>query len=173
MTWFARTVAEVCKTHHIDIKQPIGTLEQSQVDLLLNGTGTQEYKVTGINREGKTVTITETFKGFIAEIEARYAQTESEWVREEIEKYLRQIVCPACNGQRLKPESLAVTISHQNIAQVTSLPITSAHTWINSLTPNLTAREQAIASPIITEISARLQFLISVGLEYLTLNRTA
>ncbi len=173
MTWFARTIAEVCKTHNINIKKPIADLTSQEIALLLEGTGDQIYHVTGTNREGKTVTITDTFKGLIAEIEKRYAQTESEWVRDEIEKYLRQIVCPACLGQRLKPESLAVTIDQKNIAQVTSLPITQAYSWAQNIDPVLSQREQAISLPILTEIKARLQFLNSVGLEYLTLNRTA
>ena len=113
------------------------------------------------------------FEGIIPNLERRWKETDSEWTRAEIEKYMNIKVCPACRGQRLKPEALAVKISDKNIALVSALTITQAKwffTWLLEK-GHLKASEAKIAIPIIKEIINRLSFLIDVGLEYLTLDR--
>lgn len=172
-TWFSRLVETVAETHGISLSQKLKDMPKEHLALLLNGTDKQTYRVSGHNRQGRPTTITETFKGLIKELEERYSQTESEWVRGEIEKYMRQIECPECKGLRLKPESLAITIKGQHIANVTQWPINQALEWCKQQQQELVAREATIATPIITEIKSRLQFLVSVGLDYLTLDRTA
>lgn len=115
------------------------------------------------------------FEGIIPNLERRYKQTESEFIRTEIEKYMRKEICPTCKGARLKPEILNITINKQSIIQVTQNDIDSTLKTLSDLsTPGiLSEREKTISSPILKEIKERLGFLVSVGLEYLTLDRTA
>lgn len=172
-TWYSRLIHEVCRVNNIGIHTVIENFSNDQLKILLEGTGTQEYQVDGLNREGKQVSLKQNFSGLLAEIERRYIETESEWVRDEIEKYMRSVVCSSCEGKRLKPETLAVTIYQKNIADVTNLSISPARIWCEQVGAVLTEREKAISQPILNEIISRLQFLESVGLEYLTLDRTA
>ena len=176
-TWYARVVAAVCRTHEINERIALQTLRQKQRDLLLYGTGDQVYRVTGKNRFGEKTAISETFTGFVNELKRRHKESESDYMRNEIEKFMREKVCHSCNGKRLKPESLTVTITDKSIVDVTDLSIVDAHAWIGSLrnadTVQLTASEHTIATPIIKEVENRLGFLVSVGLSYLTLGRGA
>lgn len=172
-TWFSRLVATVCEENEISIREPLKNLSEEQIQILFYGTGNRTYRVKGINRQGNPTVITETFAGFIPELEKRYQETESEWVRGEIEKYMRMVVCPACEGKRLKPEALAVFVGGFSIADVSSWPIGETLGWAKGLDPDLNTREKQIATPIVNEVRARLEFLISVGLDYLTLDRTA
>ncbi|MEK7577595.1 MAG: excinuclease ABC subunit UvrA [Patescibacteria group bacterium] len=176
-TWYARVVAAVCRTHEINERIALQTLTQKQRDLLLYGTGDQVYRVTGKNRFGEKTAISETFTGFVNELKRRHKESESDYMRNEIEKFMREKVCHSCNGKRLKPESLTVTITDKSIVDVTDLSIVDAHAWIGSLrnadTVQLTASEHTIATPIIKEVENRLGFLVSVGLSYLTLGRGA
>jgi excinuclease ABC subunit A len=174
-TWFSRLFLTVCDEHGIDPKTPIKYLTQSERNLLLNGTGEKVYRVTGTNRFGRETAIWEPFRGVVNELERRYQETESDYVRGEVEKYMRENVCPECKGARLKKEALGITIDGLSIAKVTSFSITKASEWISSLptNPSVSQREKEIGKLIIKEIAGRLGFLKSVGLEYLTLNREA
>ncbi len=175
-TWFARLVRTVAEENGFSTKTQLGNLSPVRLKLLLYGTGETSYQVFGTNRFGRETQIVETFPGIIKELERRYSETDSEYVRREIERYMVQRVCPACNGARLRPEALSVTIDKRSINNVTELPINDALEFIKYLqdtkTP-LSQREQEIARLILKEISARLSFLVSVGLEYLTLGRSA
>ena len=117
------------------------------------------------------------FEGVIPNLERRYRDTESEYVRTEIERYMTSYLCPTCQGKRLKPESLAVTIDGRSIIDVTSMPVSEAVKWVHDIgddkapRPKLTAREYIIAHQILKEIRARLGFLEDIGLDYLTLDR--
>ena len=104
-------------------------------------------------------------------MQRRYEESSSDYVKEEIEKLMTSVRCPACKGARLKPESLAVTIAHLNIAKLTALPVDRALEFFEAL--KLTSREEQIARQIVKELRARLGFLINVGLEYLTLDSSA
>lgn len=172
-TWYARVVMTVAETYGINPRAPLKTLTRNQRDILLYGTGEKRFTVQGKNRFGEDTTITETFAGFVPELLRRYKDTESDFMRTEIEKYMRQELCGTCQGKRLKKESLTITIDGLSIADVTDLSITDAHAWIRSLMPKLSKTETQIAAPILKETEARLGFLLSVGLDYLTLSRSA
>jgi excinuclease ABC subunit A len=174
-TWFSRLLLQFCKENEINPRVNIGTLSKEQIELLLYGTGDKEYKVEGTNRFGKETYIYERFIGIVNELEKRHSQSESDWVRVEVEKYMREKVCPECNGTRLKNEALGVTINALNISELTVFSIEQAINWIKDLTAKkiLSLKEQEIGHLILREITERLNFLLSVGLEYLTLNRQA
>lgn len=174
-TWYGRIMKQMCEENDIDMRTPIKDLPQEKIDILLSGTGKKLYKVYGTNRFGKETYIYNEFKGIVAELERRYQESESDWVKEEIRKYMREQVCPDCNGARLKKEALGITIGGLSIAEVTAFSIDKCITWVEKLNENGTtnAREKEIAHLIIKETVGRLKFLISVGLEYLTLNRVA
>jgi len=174
-TWYSRLIATACEQNGIDVRQSLSHLTNDQMKILLHGTGNRQYRVSGENKQGKLTSITEKFIGIIPELERRYHETESEWIRNEIEKYMRKETCATCHGTRLKPETLSVTIDGHHIASVTSWSIDRTLTWAKSLLTqqDLSQRESTIADPILREITARLQFLISVGLDYLTLDRPA
>lgn len=170
-TWFARIIATVCQKYGIDIRAPLSKLTKEQKKILLLGTGQDLHRVEGENRFGRLTHIWETYPGVIPELERHFKETESDYVRAEIEKYMRQEICPTCNGSRLKKEALGITIDNCSIVKIASLSISLAHSWINSLPSHICNREQAIANLIIKEIKTRLTFLNSVGLAYLTLDR--
>ncbi|MEK7165781.1 MAG: excinuclease ABC subunit UvrA, partial [Patescibacteria group bacterium] len=172
-TWYSRVVAKVCNENKIPMRETLKSLTSEAKKILLFGTGERVYAVTGENRFGKVTQIHEPFTGIVADLETRHQQSESEFVRTEIEKFMRKEICPTCQGARLKPESLTITIIDQSIIKITDLPITGALAWIQELSSQISEREKSIASMIIKEISGRLAFLKQVGLEYLTLSRAA
>lgn len=179
-TWYGRLIKKMCEENGIDMHKAIKNIPEKDREILLNGTGDKLYHVYGTNRFGRETYIWEKFGGFIAELERKYAESESDWVKEEIRKYMREKLCPECNGLRLKKEALSITISGLSIADVTSFSINKAIEWISLLSvpargglAELNVREIEISRLIIKEILGRLKFLISVGLEYLTLNRVA
>lgn len=172
-TWYARIVRTACLENNIDTKKEIGQLTKEQRELLLKGTGERVYRVIGTNRLGETTAIHESFTGIISELEKRYKETDSDYMRLEIEKFMRQESCPTCSGTRLKKESLSITIEGKNIAEISSLSITLVFNWLNKLTDFLSPKEVQIAHPILKELLARLRFLLDVGLNYLTINRSA
>lgn len=175
-TWYSRLVAAVAEEHGFGTKIPLEQFSKKQLHALLYGTGDEDYQVFGPNRFGRMTSIYEAFPGIIAELERRHSESESKYVRAEIEKYMTAKTCPGCRGARLRPEALSISIAKRSIVEVTNLPINNALEFINHLagkqTP-LSRREQEIARLILKEISARLGFLVSVGLEYLTLDRPA
>jgi len=174
-TWYGRLVKQMCEENGINMHVPINKLTNQQIDILLNGTGAREYHVYGTNRFGRETYIWEVFYGFIHELEKRYTESESDWVKEEIRKYMREKICPECDGTRLKKEAISITIGGLSIAAVTAFSINQAIEWVSSLgqTAVTNTREKEIARLIIKETLGRLKFLVSVGLEYLTLNRVA
>jgi excinuclease ABC subunit A len=172
-SWYGRTILKVCEDNNINPRVAIKDLSQDQRKILLYGTGNKEYKVTGTNRFGRDTAIWQRFEGVANNLERRYTETESEWAREEIKKYMREKLCPSCDGARLKKEVLSITINTLSIAQVTGYSITQMTQWVDSLASFINSREVEIGKLIIKEIQGRLQFLLNVGLEYLTLNRMA
>lgn len=174
-TWYGRLIQKVCEENKINLRVPFKDMPEKDKEILLNGTGDREYHVYGTNRFGRETYIWESFAGIIKELERRHNESESDWVKEEIRKYMREKVCPECQGKRLKKEALSITISDLSIADVTSFSIDKTIDWVNELNDsNVTnSREKEIAALIIKEILGRLRFLTSVGLEYLTLARVA
>lgn len=176
-TWYSRVVATVAAKHGINVRAALNTLTKKQLDILLNGTGDEVHHVKGTNRFGELTAIEETFSGFVPELVKRHAETDSDFLRLEIEKYMRQEVCKTCVGKRLKKESLEITIDKFSIADVTDMSITDAWEWVGSLVRRegriISETERQIATPITKEVVSRLGFLVSVGLEYLTLGRSA
>ncbi len=173
-TWYARLIATVCEKYGIDARAPLKQLTDKKRHILLYGTGDEYHLVHGENRFGKHTTIEEQYAGIIPELKRRYVQSESDVVRSEIEKYMRQEICSQCSGKRLKNESLTITMNGCSIADVADFSIRNALQWVRSVVATLPSEtERVIASPIIKEIDARLSFLTAVGLDYLTLSRTA
>jgi excinuclease ABC subunit A len=174
-TWYSRVFKKACEENKIDVHKKIGELTKSEKNILLNGTGEKQYHVSGTNRFGSETYIWEGFTGIVHELERRYVESESDWVKEEIKKYMRERLCPSCLGLRLKKEALSITIGGLSIAEVTSYSINKLIDWIDSVsqTSITNTREKEISRLIIKETLGRLKFLISVGLEYLTLNRVA
>lgn len=175
-TWYSRLILSVCEENGINVKIPIKDLTSEKLNILISGTGEREYKVIGTNKQGKITQIYEKFDGILKELERKYTETESDWVRAEIEKYMREYVCEECQGARLKKEALNITIDGMSIRDVTSLNIVNAKIWCEELIKSdgkLTEKEKNVAKIIIREIVERLNFLISVGLDYLTLDREA
>lgn len=172
-SWFARTMKTFSEENGIPLNKKLGELTSDQTELLLNGTGDKEYEVHGENRWGRSTTIFEPFHGIIAEVKKRYADTESTFIRGQIERFMRYEVCPDCKGSRLKPEALSVTIDGKSIVNVSDLAISHTLTFMQSLDNLLSERELTIGRMILKEIKERLNFLVDVGLEYLTLSRGA
>ena len=175
-TWYAKLLLTVCEKNGINPRIPFKKLTKDKREILLSGTGDKEYRVEGKNRFGRDTYIYEVFLGIITELEKRYVNTESNWVKSEIEKYMRETVCGECAGKRLSQESLSVTIDNLSIADTTNRSITDSIAWVNSLMGKnspLSQKETYIAKLILKEIHNRLTFLFSVGLEYLTLDRSA
>ena len=175
-SWSWRVLATVTKENHIPMDVPIEKLSKEAKDMLLYGSNDQAYTVTGPNRFGRLVSWDTTFEGVINNLERKYNQTESGYVRQEIEKFMRVDSCQTCQGNRLKKEALSVTIDNQSIAQISKFSINSLLGWLNKISNNqklLSERDKKIAVPILKELTARTQFLLDVGLEYLTIERSA
>lgn len=174
-TWYSRLIKTVAYENQIDIRTPLKYLSQDKIDLLLHGTGERTYKVDGTNRQGRSTSIYEAFGGLINELERRYKNTESDWVRNEIEKYMRERKCTSCDGKRLKKEALSITIKKYSIYDISSLSIKDSVVWFDILKEGrtLSEKETNISKLIIGEIMKRLKFLSSVGVDYLTLDRPA
>ncbi len=172
-TWYGRLVLAMCKEVGISTNKQIKELTSSDKQIILDGTGDKTYSVHGNNRFGRETTIHETFTGIIKELERRHQESESDWVRDEIRRFMREKVCPECLGTRLKKEALSITIQKLSISEVTSFSISKCIEWVESLSQSISLRETEIGKLIIKEILGRLRFLTSVGLEYLTLGRVA
>jgi excinuclease ABC subunit A len=171
--WFNYQLESLAQRHGFPLHTPVSELNQGQLNLILYGDTSRTYKYR--SRFGRTREYSYGYEGVIPRMERLYRDTESEYSRAGIERYMVSKLCTACHGQRLKPESLAVTIGGRNIIEVSSMSITHALHWVDELNNNnpviLNEREQLIAHQILKEIRSRLGFLKDVGLDYLTLER--
>ncbi|TAK35302.1 MAG: excinuclease ABC subunit UvrA [Chloroflexota bacterium] len=187
-TWYYNIMEAAARLHGFNVQTPISQLTPEQVKLLLYGNRDEVLTVRHENKYGRTREYDTTFEGVVSNLERRYKETDSDYVRAEIEKYMSSRPCPACKGQRLKPEALAVQVAGKRIVDVTAMAVSQAQSWIDELRgtsapiegnghvarrPLLNEREQTIAHQILKEIHARLSFLLDVGLDYLTLDRSA
>ena len=169
-TWNKRVLEAVAKTHNFDLKTKIGYYPKEIFDLIFYGQGTYKYyKINYTNRYGRTREYDAEYEGVINEQKRLYKETNSEYRRSEIERYMIEKVCDVCKGQRLKTSALAVTINNKNIIDLTELSIIQLQKFFKEL--KLKGNDKEIAKPILKEINSRLQFLINVGLDYLTLSR--
>ncbi|PZC41228.1 MAG: excinuclease ABC subunit A [Chloroflexi bacterium] len=173
-SWHMSQLNSLSEIDSFRIDVPVQELEPQTMDMILNGTKTK-IKMSYRSRRGRTFRWNRRFEGVIGNLERRYTETESENVRKDIERYMTSLPCQGCSGQRLKPESLAVTIGNETIMSVSDKSISEAADWIALLEnpKTLSIRDKTIASQILKELSGRLQFLLNVGLDYLTLSRTA
>ncbi|MHB1988401.1 MAG: excinuclease ABC subunit UvrA [Acidimicrobiales bacterium] len=169
--YFSRVLFAVAEASKVDPKKPWAKLTKAQRKIFLYGSGRTKVHISYRNRYGTLRSYDTSFEGVVPWLQRRHSEAESEFQREQIEGYMRQVPCPSCGGARLKPESLAVTVSGHNIAELCSLSISRAHGILGKLP--LTAREEMIAARVLKEIRARLQFLLDVGLDYLSLDRAA
>ena len=166
----------VASHFHIDMHKPFSELSPEHKDLVLYGTKGERVRVHYHNREGRSATFDSAFEGVIPGFMRRYRETNSEYIREKISEYMSDRPCPTCKGKRLRPEAVAVTVDEVNIIEVTSWPVNRTLEWASKLSGKdspLTTRHRTIAERVLKEIFERLNFLVAVGLEYLTLNRAA
>jgi excinuclease ABC subunit A len=168
--YFGRLLEALGDELGFNVHTPWERLPAKAQKAILNGHPTQVH-VRYKNRYGRERSYWTDFEGAITYVERRHSEAESDTSRDRFEGYMREVPCPACAGTRLKPESLAVTVSGRSIAEVAMLPIGECAAWLARLT--LTAREQQIALRVLKEINERLRFLVDVGLDYLSLDRAA
>ncbi|OIP95791.1 excinuclease ABC subunit A [Candidatus Wirthbacteria bacterium CG2_30_54_11] len=180
-SWYTSLLKEVGKKNGFSAQVPVGKLKPQNIETIMHGDGRQ-YSVKMKTRSGREYTYDVVFEGVIPNLARRLKETTSEYVRGEIEKFMTLLPCPACEGKRLKKEALSVKIADRNIADISGLSVTEALAWFEPLSERatqtnrgagLTRQESEVARPILKEVSSRLRFLNSVGLSYLTLNRSA
>ncbi len=169
--YFSRVLQAVGEAFGFPMDRPWSRLTKAQRKVLLYGAGTKKVHIHYRNRYGTLRSYDTTFEGVVPWLQRRHSEAESDWMREQVDGYMREVACPECGGARLKPASLVVTVGGNNIAQLSSLSIRAAHDLLGTLT--LSSRDEMIAARVMKEIRARLQFLVDVGLDYLTLDRSA
>jgi excinuclease ABC subunit A len=166
MSWYTKLLEAVGQKYGFSPEQPVGELSKKAIDIIMYGTGEETFKVQMGLRQYES-----TYEGVIANLERRYHETDSDYVRKEIEKYMAERICPRCEGKRLKAEFLAVKVATKSIHDIAVLPIDESLEFFKNL--QLSERDQKIARQILKEIGERLGFLLNVGLNYLTLDRAA
>jgi excinuclease ABC subunit A len=171
LSWYSRILEAVAKAYGFTTNTPIKDLPKKYTDIILYGTGEKKIRIPGESL--LSAGYEAPFEGVVPNLERRYRDTESDYMRNEIENYMRIRPCDACQGKRLKPEVLAVSVDGQGIVDVSQMSIEDVSEFFNQLPKKLSAREQAIAKLILKEIIARLSFLLNVGLAYLSLDRGA
>lgn len=172
-TWFARTVKKALEEAQVPLQTQISEFTPEQRRKLLFGTGDTTYQVKGRNRFGEKTTIYETFPGIVNYMLQKHTESDSEIVKREIEKFMTPKTCEECHGARLKKEAMGVTIDGKTIVDVSDMSIDDSFKFAETLDPKLSTREKQIAKVILKEIMVRLQFLLNVGLSYLTISRSA
>ena len=174
--YYWQTLEAAAREFHIDLNTPVRALSPEKLDIILYGIKGREVTVHYHNKDGRQATFRTVYEGVIPNLTRRYNESGSEYTREKISEYMSERVCPTCGGARLRKEALAVTVDGVNIVELTEWPVQRTLDWSRHLsgpeTP-LTSRQQAIAERILKEIQARLGFLVDVGLDYLTLKRSA
>ncbi|MFN8532610.1 MAG: excinuclease ABC subunit UvrA [Dehalococcoidia bacterium] len=180
-TWYRNLLAAVAEQFDFSVATPWQDLSDEARQIVLSGAGKRSVTVRYKNQHGRSREYQTTYEGIIPNLERRYRETDSDWVKQDIEQYMTTRLCPTCNGRRLRPEALAVLVGGRNIDDVVSMSIAEAIRFATLLAddrsdgtdPLLSERERAIAHQILKEIRGRLGFLMDVGLDYLTLDRPA
>lgn len=194
-SWTRKRLEALAKAEKINLNKAIKDLPIQHINILLfgnengrakdqsiNGTKnsdgskkSKKYEAPWTSSEGLEKTFDFRWGGIIPNLERRYAETDSDYIKNEVEKYMMKELCPSCKGARLRPEALYVRINGLSIADVAAMPIKESYSWISNLmsSPKLSKREKEIGESISKEVSSRLNFLVSVGLTYLTLARSS
>ncbi len=163
-TWYMAGLKAMAAKNKISLDKPVGTLDKEQLRKILYGSGEERYNISGYPLK---------YEGIISNLERRYKETDSDYIRSEIEKYMIYRICTLCGGKRLRPEILGVTVSDKNIVDVSEMTIDRCHDFFSKLSEKLNDEQKKIANQIIKEIKERLNFLLNVGLPYLSINRNA
>jgi excinuclease ABC subunit A len=175
ITWYNKIMESVAKVHNFSMNVPVKKLSEEAMQIILYGDKSRKYKINignGYRTESAFMGEYETtHEGVIPNLERRYLETDSDYVRKKIEGFMRILRCPVCQGKRLKPEILAVTVGNVSIMDITKFSVKKAVNFFKKLV--LSDMNKQIAEPIVKEINNRLQFLINVGLSYLTIDRAA
>ncbi|HDA7719486.1 TPA: excinuclease ABC subunit UvrA [Staphylococcus aureus] len=169
--FYPTLLKRVCEVYKINMDKPFKKLTERQRDILLYGSGDKEIEFTFTQRQGGTRKQTMVFEGVVPNISRRFHESPSEYTREMMSKYMTELPCETCHGQRLSREALSVYVGGLNIGEVVEYSISQALNYYKNI--NLSEQDQAIANQILKEIISRLTFLNNVGLEYLTLNRAS
>ncbi|HBC4544837.1 TPA: excinuclease ABC subunit UvrA [Staphylococcus aureus] len=169
--FYPTLLKRVCEVYKINMDKPFKKLTERQRDILLYGSGDKEIEFTFTQRQGGTRKRTMVFEGVVPNISRRFHESPSEYTREMMSKYMTELPCETCHGQRLSREALSVYVGGLNIGEVVEYSISQALNYYKNI--NLSEQDQAIANQILKEIISRLTFLNNVGLEYLTLNRAS
>ena len=160
----------VSKRYDIDLDMPVKNLPKDKLDIILYGSS-EAIEFNYVSKNGNTRNTTDYYEGIINNLERRYIETKSSWIREWIERYMNEVECPTCHGARLQDSVLSVLVGKKNIYEVTNLSIVELKKFINNI--KLSKEQEEISGTIVKEINSRLDFLINVGLDYLTLSRSA
>ena len=174
--YYWQSLVNASKAYKIDLDKPFGELTDEQKKIILYGTGDKQIQMTYQNANGSEFKFSRAFEGVITNLERRYRETNSEYIREKISEYMSDRPCPSCGGKRLNPAALAVTVDDVNIVEANSWPVSTTLEWVKKISGKsspLTSKQKTIAERVIKEIHERLNFLVNVGLNYLTLNRSA
>ena len=182
--WHLSILESIGDVYGIDLDTPFVQLPETITNLVLYGNQSEKVVVKHRTRRGRLVTWKTSFEGVIENLQRRYIDTKSDYVRREIEQYMAHVPCTACDGNRLKPDSLAVLVLERNVIDITRLPIVDSLAWVRKIAGKagqidedghmgLSNREAEIADQILKEIEGRLQFLVDIGLGYLSMERQA
>ncbi|PTM42697.1 excinuclease ABC subunit A [Bosea sp. 124] len=170
--YYGQTLESLAKHFGFSMTKPWSELPQAARDAILFGTGTDPVRMA-YNDGLRAYEVRKPFEGVITNMERRWKETESDWAREEIGRFMSETPCKACDGYRLKPEALAVKIDMRHIGEISRLSVKDALAWVSALPARLSKKQNEIAPRILKEIRDRLTFLLDVGLEYLTLARAS
>ena len=178
--YYKQLLRSVCQQFSIPRTVPLKELSGRQRDIILNGPpGREKVLVNYRNGRGYERTYETQFEGVLSNLQRRYNETDSDWIRNKLEDFMGIRPCPVCEGRRLRPMALAVTTAGKSIYDITAMPVSDSLAWVraaagrNGDEPLFSARQLAIGGQVLKEIEARLGFMVNVGLDYLTLNRTA
>ncbi|MFQ5493670.1 MAG: excinuclease ABC subunit UvrA, partial [Candidatus Dojkabacteria bacterium] len=178
-SWHMRILKAVADNEGFSIREPLGQLNKAHLNTVLYGAGDKKFNFKYTNRSnGSNSTVSARYEGLIPSLMRRYQQTDSDYIRKDIEQYMHEMKCPQCKGARLTDVALAVTIEDTNIYELTHLPLKKFKPWLEEIKSSsnpdsLTKQELTIVRQVIKEIEARTDFLLAVGLDYLSLGRTA
>ncbi len=168
--YYDQTLQSIARHYKASMRAPWQDLAEDVRQAILYGSGKDE--ISFAYKDGiRSYTVKKPFEGVLHNLQRRYQETDSAWVREELSRYQAEKPCAVCNGARLKPEALSVKVAGKNISEASELSIAHAHEWFETVEPQLTPQRQEIARRILREINERLRFLVDVGLDYLTLAR--
>ncbi len=172
LSWRLKTTKAIMDAHGWDYHAAVEDLPAEALEYLLHASKSEKVEVRYKHDRGENSYVA-TFEGVVTNLERRYRETESDYIRTELEKYMVERHCPTCAGKRLKPDALGVTIEQVNISDVAAMSVSDALAWVAALPDALSEREMAIARMVNKEIGGRLGFLADVGLDYLTIDRTS